>query len=74
MTAVLRSSQAHLDLVETAFRIARENPAAADRWLDVIDEKCQLLARMPELGRKRPDLAPNFAACRLAITSFSIAR
>lgn len=59
MPTVLRTSQAHLDLVEIAFRIAGENPAAAARWLDLIDEKCQLLARMPELGRKRPDLAPE---------------
>lgn len=59
MPTVLRTSQAHLDLVETAFRIAGENPTAADRWLDVIDEKCQLLACLPELGRKRPDLAPE---------------
>ena len=59
MPIVRRTSQAHLDLVETAFRIAGENPTAADRWLDLIDAKCQLLARMPELGRKRPDLAPE---------------
>lgn len=57
MPNFLRTSRAHLDLVEISFRIAGENPAAADRWLDSIDEKCQLLARMPELGRKRPDLA-----------------
>jgi toxin ParE1/3/4 len=59
MPTVLRTSQAHLDLVEIAFRIAGENPTAADRWLDLIDEKCQLLARMPELGQKRTDLAPE---------------
>jgi len=59
MPTVLRTSQAHLDLVEIAFRIAGESPAAADQWLDLIAEKCQLLARMPELGRKRPDLAPE---------------
>lgn len=59
MSTVLRTSQAHLDLVEIAFCIAEENPAAADRWLDLVDEKCRLLAQMPELGRKRPDLAPE---------------
>jgi toxin ParE1/3/4 len=59
MPTVLRTSQAHLDLVEIALRIVGENPVAADRWLDLIDAKCQLLARMPELGRKRPDLAPE---------------
>jgi toxin ParE1/3/4 len=48
-----------LDLVEIAFHIAEQNLVAADRWLETIDEKCQRLARMPELGRKRPDLAPE---------------
>ncbi len=59
MPRVLRTSQAHLDLVEVALRMAEEDPLAADRWLDTIDEKCRLLAQMPELGRKRPDLAPD---------------
>jgi toxin ParE1/3/4 len=59
MPVVLRTSRANLDLIEAAFRIAGENPTAADRWLDTIDEKCQLLARMPGLGRKRPDLSPD---------------
>jgi toxin ParE1/3/4 len=59
MPLVLRTSQAHLDLLEAALRIAEENPTAADRWLDIIDEKCRPLARMPGVGRKRPDLAPE---------------
>ncbi len=57
MPLVLRTSWANLDLVEAALRIAEENPAAADRWLDIIDEKCRLLSQMPELGRRRDDLA-----------------
>ena len=59
MPVVLRTSQAHLDLVGVALRIAEENPIAADRWLDIIDEKCRMLAQMPDLGRKRPDLATD---------------
>jgi toxin ParE1/3/4 len=59
MPIVLRTSQANLDLTEIALRIAEENPIASDRWLDSIHEKCQLLARMPDLGRKRPELAPD---------------
>ena len=59
MPAVLRTSRAHLDLVEAALRIAEENPLAADRWLDAMEEKCRRLAQMPGLGRKRPDLAPD---------------
>jgi toxin ParE1/3/4 len=59
MPRVLRTSQAELDRVEIALRIARDNPAAADHLLETIDEKCHLLAQMPEIGRKRPDLAPD---------------
>jgi toxin ParE1/3/4 len=59
MPTVLRTSRAHLDLVEAALHIAEENPTVADHWLDLIDEKCESLSRLPELGRKRPDLAPG---------------
>ena len=59
MPLVFRTSQAHTDLTEIAIRIAEQNPAAADRWLELIREKCQGLARMPEMGRKRYDLAPG---------------
>jgi len=31
MPQIVRTSQAHLDLVEIGFYIARDNPAAADR-------------------------------------------
>ena len=57
MSAVFRTSQAHIDIVEIAVRIAEQNPSAADQWLDLINEKCQVLARMPEMGRKRFDLS-----------------
>jgi toxin ParE1/3/4 len=59
MPVILRTSLANLDLIEIAFHIAEQNPIAADAWLDSIGEKCQLLARTPELGRKRADLAPD---------------
>ena len=59
MAAVFRTSQANLDLIEIGLRIAEENPAAADHWLEQVDEKFRLLAQMPEMGRKRPDLAPG---------------
>ncbi len=59
MASVGRTSQAELDLIEIGLRIAAENPEAADRWLQLIDQKCQLLASMPQMGRDRADLAPN---------------
>jgi toxin ParE1/3/4 len=57
MPTVRRTSQAELDLLEIGSRIAADNPLAADRWLDLLEQKCQLLATMPELGRRRDELA-----------------
>jgi toxin ParE1/3/4 len=46
-------------LIEIAVRIAADDPIAADRWLELIDQKCQLLATMPQMGRDRAELYPN---------------
>ena len=59
MPAIHRSSQALLDVAGIALRIAQDNPSAAARWLELIDEKFRLLAQMPEMGRTRFELAPN---------------
>jgi toxin ParE1/3/4 len=59
MGTVLRTSQAHLDLVKLATDVGEENAAAADRLLDEIDGRCRLLAQFPEMGRKREELAPR---------------
>ena len=59
MAAVTRTSQAEKDLIEIGVHIAVDDSAAADRWLDLIDQKCQLLSTMPQMGRDRADLAPN---------------
>jgi plasmid stabilization system protein ParE len=50
MPAILRSSQALLDVAEIALHIAVDNPDAADHWLEQVDEKFRLLAQMPEMG------------------------
>jgi toxin ParE1/3/4 len=59
MPLVFSTSRANLDLVEISLHIAKQNPGVADRWLDEFDKKCKTLAQMPELGRKRTDLAPD---------------
>jgi toxin ParE1/3/4 len=59
LARVLRSSLAELDLLEIWSYIADDNPDAADRFLDLVAEKCQLLAENPEMGRRREDLAPQ---------------
>lgn len=59
MANVRRSALAERDLLEIWAFIARDNPSAADRFLDLIGEKCDLLAVSPEMGRRREELAPS---------------
>lgn len=52
-----RTAQAEQDLIDIWAYIACNNPAAADRLLDLLDEKSQALARNPQMGRLREDVA-----------------
>jgi toxin ParE1/3/4 len=54
---LLRTAQAEEDLIDIWTYIARDNPAAADRHLDVLDEKSQALAHNPQIGKARDDVA-----------------
>ena len=67
MPRVLRSDLAEGDLVEIWLFIAQDNPDAADRFLDLLSQKCELLAESPEMGRQRDELAP-------ALRSFPVGR
>jgi toxin ParE1/3/4 len=64
---VRRSDLAEADLIEIWHFIAKDSPGAADRFLDLLEEKCQLLADSPEMGRRRDELAP-------ALRSFPVER
>lgn len=59
MPEVQRSPEARTDLLQIWLYLAERNPQAADRLLDLIDQKCRLLAEMPGMGRGRPELRPN---------------
>jgi toxin ParE1/3/4 len=59
MPEVLRRPDAEADLDEIWLYIARGDPDAADRFIDLIEERCSLLAENPLMGRSRPDLAPG---------------
>jgi toxin ParE1/3/4 len=74
LPTVLRSDLAEDDLVEIWLFIAKDSPNAADRFLDLLDQKCQLLAESPEIGRRRPELAPACAASPSAATRSSTGR
>jgi toxin ParE1/3/4 len=47
------------DLLDILDFIARDKPIAAARWIDTIQEKCELIARTPEIGHKRPEYGPD---------------
>ena len=59
MGRLIRTARAEEDLIEIWMYIAADNPAAADRLLDRIEAKCQMLADNPGLGQARPDIAPE---------------
>lgn len=60
MSRATRTPEAELDLFETAVYIAQqEGIGAADSFLDLIDEKVNLLARSPHIGRRRDELEPG---------------
>ena len=57
MGRIQRTPRADQDLEELWFFIAQDDPAAADRWLDTLEEKIRLLADNPLMGPARPDIA-----------------
>jgi toxin ParE1/3/4 len=52
-----RTARAEDDLTEIWAYIARDNPPAADRLLDLLDEKTRMLAQSPKTGAARDDIA-----------------
>jgi len=54
MPTVIYSPAASNDLVDIAEYIARDKPEAARRWVQMIREKCDLLASHPRMGEERP--------------------
>lgn len=53
---VILSPGAAVDLEEIGDYIASENPAAADRMIDAIRERCSRLGNTPGIGVGRPEL------------------
>lgn len=56
MLAIVLTPSANADLAEIWKFIATDNPAQADDFIDLIDEKFQNLSRQPGLGRRREEL------------------
>ena len=59
MATAYRSARAETDLIEIWTTIAGDDPSAADRLLDRIEQVCALLATHPHAGKQRYDLAPG---------------
>ncbi|MFI5457089.1 MAG: type II toxin-antitoxin system RelE/ParE family toxin [Isosphaerales bacterium] len=59
MAEVRRSPQAETDLEMILIDLNQKYRAAAERYAAAFDEKSQTLARFPEIGRLRPEIAPN---------------
>jgi toxin ParE1/3/4 len=59
MPGIRRTAQAEEDLIDFWLYIAQDNPGAADRLLDEIEDKFSLLAANPKLGPARPDIAED---------------
>jgi toxin ParE1/3/4 len=53
------SNQARTDLLEIYTMIGLEQPAAAERYFDRIENKVRLLATQPRMGVRRPDIHPS---------------
>ena len=67
MPQVTRRPLAEADILEIWEYVADDNIAAADRWVDRLDEQLRLLAAQPMMGRARDELAP-------AVRSFPFGR
>jgi toxin ParE1/3/4 len=53
------SPEASADLDEIWIYIAQDNPDAADKYIRAIVSRFPKLARMPLMGRERPELSPG---------------
>lgn len=53
------SPAAQTDLDDVWLYIAQDNPQAADRFLDTLEEKLAMLTTHPNVGRKCDELGPG---------------
>jgi len=53
------AEQAIDDLMDIWLYIATDSIRNADRFIDLLHEKCSELCETPDIGRKRPELLPD---------------
>lgn len=59
MAVVRRAPHAEADLDAILDDLNRKNPAVAARYANEFAQKGQTLSQFPEIGRSRPEIAPN---------------
>jgi len=59
MIKVSYTQKAKQDFLSIWAYIAEDSPNAADKLLDTISEKCNLLGENSKLGQARPDISPE---------------
>ncbi len=59
MATVQRSPQAEIDLETILEDLQQKNPVVAERYANDFHEKSRALAQFPEIGRSRPEIAPD---------------
>ena len=59
MPRIIRSARSEQDVYEIALHIAKDNPDAALRWIDRVNDALTMLAQFPEAGRARTEIAPR---------------
>jgi toxin ParE1/3/4 len=67
MSVIVKRPQAEVDLDEIWWYIAQDNPAAADRMLDRIEERCNALAQFPLMGVSRDELLPSLRSLTVVL-------
>ena len=59
MARITRRPEAEVDVIDIWGFIAEDSIAEADRWIDRLDERFELWATQPMIGRARDELAPG---------------
>ena len=59
MARITRRPEAEADVIDIWGFIAEDSIPEADRWVDRLDERVQLWATQPMIGRARDELAPG---------------
>jgi toxin ParE1/3/4 len=63
MPRLIFSPSSRQDLIEIFDLLHATNLLPASNWIDLIEEKCKLVAETPEFGEKRPEYGANIRSC-----------